>query len=240
MTLASWVFIFIIKSNGLKVKHIMVAAIAAVCILYVNGRIGDMRSPGHESLTGQPTAAFRESGIPRTFFWTYLYTTVPIANLQLSVDKIKSHQGTIAEFMVTELVPDTFSRRIMPYVNHQTTSNQGNFLSRDMLYSWKQPLVGHGMNITTIFGRSYGYFGWTGAAIMFVVLSAFIVVYLLVISRSPFRVPCLALLNTLVVFCLFNNMLVSAAIVPQLVWPLLLPPWGWWRLKPSLTQRDVL
>ena len=95
------------------------------------------------------------------------------------------------------------------------------------------------MNISTIFGRSYGYFGWTGPTIMFAVLSMFIVVYLLVISRSPFRVPCLALLNTLVVFCLFNNMLVSAAIIPQLVWPLLLPPWGWWRLKPSLAQRDV-
>jgi len=240
MTLSSWVFIFIIKNNGLKLKHIMIAVIGAVCVLYVNGRIGDMRSPGHETLTGQPTAAFRESGIPRTFFWSYLYTTVPLANLQLSVDKIKSNQGTVAEFMVSEFIPDTFSRRIMPYVNHRITSNQGNFLSRDMLYSWQQPQVGHGMNISTIFGRSYGYFGWTGPTIMFAVLSMFIVVYLLVISQSPFRVPCLALLNTLVLFCLFNNMLVSAAIIPQLVWPLLLPPWGWWRLKPALAQRDVL
>jgi hypothetical protein len=56
-------------------------------------------------------------------------------------------------------------------------------------------------------------------------LSLFIIVYLLVISRSH-RVPWLALLNTLVDFRLFNNMLVSAAIIPQLVWPLLLPPWG--------------
>jgi hypothetical protein len=164
---------------------------------------------------------------------------VPIANLQLSVDKIQSNQGAAAEFIVSELVPDTFSRRIMPYVNHRVTSNHGNFISRDMLYSWEQPQVGHGMNISTIFGRSYGYFGWTGPTIMFALLSTFIVVYLLVISRSPFRVPCLALLNTLVVFCLFNNMPVSAAIIPQLVWPLLLPPWEWWRLEPSLAQRDA-
>jgi hypothetical protein len=50
-------------------------------------------------------------------------------------------------------------------------------------------------------------------------------VYLVVIFRSPYRVPCLALLNTLVVFCLFNNMIASTAMIPQLIWPLLLPPW---------------
>jgi hypothetical protein len=237
MTLTSWFFIFVIKNNGLKLKHIMTVAIAAVCVLYGNGRLGDMRSPGDDARAGQPTAAFRESGIPRTFFWTYLYSTVAIANLQLSVDKIQSNQGTVAEFIVSEFIPDTFSRRIMPYVNHRVASNKGNFISRDMLYSWNQPQVAPGMNISTIFGRSYGFFGWTGPAIMFSVLSLFIVVYLLVTSRSPFRVPCLALLNTLVVFCLFNNMMVSAAIIPQLVWPLLLPPWGWWRLKLSLAQR---
>ena len=70
--------------------------------------------------------------------------------------------------------------------------------------------------------------------LMFVIISA--VVYLLVISRSPFRVPCLALLNTLILFCLFNNMLVSAAIIPQLIWPLLLPPWGWWKRKAGLAR----
>jgi hypothetical protein len=128
------------------------------------------------------------------------------------------------------------SRRIVPYVNHRITSDQGNFITRDMLYSWERPQVRPGMNISTIFGRSYGFFGWIGPAIMFAVLSTSIVVCLLVISRSPFRVPCLAPLNTLVLFCLFNNMLVSAAIIPQLVWPLLLPPWGWWKLKSSLAR----
>jgi hypothetical protein len=239
MTLASWAFIFIIKNNGLKLKHIMIVAIAAVCVLYANGRMGDVRAPGDDVRAGRPTAAFRESGIPRTFFWTYLYSTVAVANLQLSVDKIQSYNGTVAEFIVSELIPDTFSRRIMPYVNHRVTSNQGNFITRDKLYSWAQPQVAPGMNISTIFGRSYGFFGWTGPEIMFSVLSLFIVVYLLVISRSPFRVPCLALLNTLVLFCLFNNMLVSAAIIPQLVWPLLLPPWGWWKPKPSLARQDA-
>jgi|SRR6201991_1188608 len=238
MTLSSWIFIFIIKNDGLKLKHIMVVAIAAVCVLYANGRLGDVRAPGDEVRAGQPSAAFRGSGIPPTFFWTYLYSTVALANLQLSVDKIQSNQGTATEFIVSELIPDTFSRRIMPYVNHRITSNQGNFITRDMLYSWEQPQVAPGMNISSIFGRSYGFFGWIGPAIMFAVLSAFIVVYLLVISRSPFRVPCLALLNTLVLFCLFNNMLVSAAIIPQLVWPLLLPPWGWWKLKPSLPRQQ--
>jgi hypothetical protein len=237
MTLVSWAFIFIIKNNGLKLKPTVIVAIAAVGVLYVNGRLGDIRAPGDNIRAGRPTAAFRASGIPPTFFWTYLYSTVPLANLQLSVNKIQSNNGTVAEFIVSELIPDTFSRRIMPYVNHRVTSDRGNFITRDMLYSWDQPQVALGMNISTVFGRSYGYFGWAGPAIMFTLLSTFIVAYLLVISRSPFRAPCLALLNTLVLFCLFNNMLVSAAIIPQLVWPLLLPPWGWWKPKPPLAQQ---
>ena len=185
ITLTSWVFIFIIKNNGLKLKHVAIAGIAAICVLYVNGRIGDMRSPGQEAMIGKPSAVFRDSGIPRTFFWTYLYSTVPIANLQLSVDKIQLNQGTVAEFIVSELIPDTFSRRIMPYVNHQVASDQGHFISRDMLYSWEQPLVAQGMNISTIFGRSYRFF-WldrTGNH----VLGAFIIYRRL--SGGDFAIP---------------------------------------------------
>src|SRR3546814_4080068 len=35
----------------------------------------------------------------------------------------------------------------------EITSNKGNFASRDQLYSWDQPKVGHGMNISTKIGK---------------------------------------------------------------------------------------
>lgn len=60
---------------------------------------------------------------------------------------------------------------------------------------------------------------------MFVFLSAFIIFYLVLISKSPYAVPSLALLNTLIVLCLINNMVASAAMLPLLVVSVLLPPW---------------
>lgn len=223
----SWIFVFIIKHRGLKPLHLTAATIATGAVLFLNGVVGEVRSAGEATAAGRPSTAFVSSGVPAAYFWTYLYVTVPIGNLQLSVDRIKQPQGTPLEFAVTELIPDTFSRRIMPRINSNVSSAAGNLISRDQLYSWDQPQVSQGMNISTIFGRAYGYFGWHGAALMFALLSAFMVAYVLVIQQMAYGVVCLAMLNTLVVFCLFNNMLVSAAMIPLLVWPFVLSIVEW-------------
>jgi hypothetical protein len=220
----SWVFVFVIKHGGIKPKYGLVLAIGGLLALLVNGLIGDVRSPGQERI-GAPSAAFRNSGVPQTFFWSYLYATVPIANFQLSVDKLLKEQGTVAEFIASDLLPDTVSKRILPLLSDRIATGQGNLVSRDQLYSWEQPQVAAGLNISSIFGRSYGFFGWLGPVTLFVVLTIFIITYLILIPKSPYRVPALALLNTLVVFCLFNNMIASAAMLPQLIVVLLLPPW---------------
>jgi hypothetical protein len=225
IVLLSWVFVFIIKQGGLKWKHATIAASATILVFFVNGKLGDIRSPGEETSLGVPSVSFKSSGIPSTFFWSYLYATGPIANFQLSVDTLTSRHGTLPEFIASEFILDTLSKRILPLLNKDIKSGEGKLKTRDQLYSWEQPNIVKGMNVSSIFGRSYGFLGWIGPIIMFTALSLFIVAYLFLISRSPYRVPCLALLNTLVAFCLFNNMLVSAAMVPLLVWPLLFPPW---------------
>lgn len=234
----SWVFVFAIKHGGIKLKHGLLVATAGLFVLLLNGLLGDVRSPGQETI-GVPSAAFRNSGIPRTFFWSYLYATVPIANFQLSVDKLVKEQGTVAEFVASDLLPDTISKRLLPTLNERITT-EGKLVSRDQLYSWEQPQVAPGLNISSIFGRSYGFFGWFGPVILFLVLTIFIITYLVLIARSPYRVPALALLNTLVVFCLFNNMLASAAMLPQLILVLVLPPWRTWTVRrDSAVHRPV-
>ena len=223
MCLLSWMFIFVIRQGGLRKRQIAFAALAMALVSFANGIIGDIRSPGQET-AGAPSAAFVNSGVPRTFFWTYLYTTAPLANFQLSVSHVASGQGTTHEFIASDLLPDTISKRILPMLNDSIASSWY-LATRDALYSWALPQIAPGMNIASIFGRSYGYFGWIGPVIMFSALAALIIIYIVMIRNSPFRVPALALLNVLVVFCLFNNMLAAAVMLPQLVWPLLLPPW---------------
>ena len=80
------------------------AAAGLIALFYLNGVIGDVRSPGQET-AGAPSAAFRNSGIPRTYFWTYLYATAPLANFQLSVDKLTPGHGTWLEFIGTDCCP---------------------------------------------------------------------------------------------------------------------------------------
>jgi hypothetical protein len=218
----SWLFLYVIKNNGVRWKHGAAAAAAGLLLFYLNGVIGDVRSPGHEAIGG-PSQSFRDSGIPQTYFWTYLYATVAMANFQLSVNKLTPGRGSTGEFIAADLLPDTISKRILPLLNPRINSR--NLASRDQLYSWEQPQVSVGLNISTMYGRSYGFFGWLGPVIIFSAFSLFIVIYLLLARRSPYRVPCLALLNTFAVFCLFNNMLASAAMLPLLILPLLLPPW---------------
>lgn len=224
MCLLSWMFIFIIRQGSLPFRQIVLTGVALVVAFYVNGVIGDMRSPGHDD-SGAPSAAFQDSGVPRTFFWTYLYATSPLANFQLSVSTLSPGRGTLNEFVASEFLPDTLSKRILPMLDEGISTGGRNLASRDELYTWGQPQIAHGINIATLFGRSYGYFGWIGPVIMFAALSAFIIIYILLIRSSPYRVPALALLNVLIVFCLFNNMLAAAVMIPQLVWPLLIPPW---------------
>lgn len=219
----TWLFVMVVKHRGMKPKHLSIVLATGALVLLLNGVLGNARSPGGEML-GSPSAAFQNSGVPQTYFWSYLYATLPVANLQLSVDRIKEQQGTVEEFLASELLPDTISKHILPMLNPAITTG-GTLISRDQLYSWPQPQVAPTLNTSSIFGRAYGFFGWTGPAIMFVFLSAFIIFYLVLISKSPYSVPCLALLNTLVVFCLLNNMVASAAMLPLLIVAVLLPPW---------------
>ena len=237
MALTSFAFVFVIRHGGIKFKHGIMGAAAGVLVLFLNGVLGDLRSPGQEN-AGVPSSAFKKSGIPQTFFWSYLYATAPVANFQLTIDKMNTQQGSVTEFIASELLPDYLAKRLLPLLSNRITTGNDNLQSRDQLYSWEQPQVSYGLNVGTIFGRSYGFFGWVGPVILFVTLSSFVILYLLLIRRSPYRVPCLALLNTLVAFCLFNNMLASGAMLPQMIWPLLLPPW-WIKARPTALERPA-
>lgn len=234
MTLCSWAFITIIRFNGLRLKYFAGILAATVLVIYVNGSLGEIRSPGQaNAIVTAPSSAAPSAGanpsVPAKILWAYLYATAPLANFQNAVDKMDSQEGTFLQFAVTELIPDTFSRRIMPLLSTTVESDRGNLITRDQLYTWKLPLIAEGLNTSTLFGRSYGYLGWSGPVLMFAALSIFSILYMIVMSYSPYCVPTVALLNTLVMFCLINNMLASAAMIPQLAWPLLLTPW--WRLR---------
>jgi hypothetical protein len=205
----SWIFVFLIKRGRLGAAHGFVIAVVGLGALYLFGAFGDVRTGGIEEL-GAPTRAFTESGVPRTYFWGYLYFTSPLANFQYTVNIADPGFGPRDgfEFFAAEMLPDFLSNRILPLLGTARLAT---------------PEVGPGLNVATIFARSYLYFGWIGVLLMFYWFFTLILVYLWRISKSPYRVPCLALLNTTVFFCTFDNMIAQTFLFAQLIWPLLLP-----------------
>lgn len=223
--LITWFFVYVIKEKRIRPIPIISVAALVAAALFVNGAVGDVRSPGQEHIA-KPSKTFKELGLPGAAFWAYLYGTAPLGNLQLSVTKMTEPAGNLREFVISEFIPDTISKKILPMLNPDIKSGVGNLQTRDDLYSWKQHQIAEGINTSSIFGRAYGFLGWAGCAIMFAALSLFIVVYLLLIQNSPYNVAALAWLNTTVMFCLLNNMMVSAVTLLPMFLLAVLPPWN--------------
>jgi hypothetical protein len=209
--LVSWVFVFIIKRGRLGVIRGSLVVVLALVVLHLFGMLGNLRE-GESAIErlGKPTEAFKSSPIPKTYFWTYIYLTSPMANLQMAVDTPGPTEGNTAVFIVSEMLPDFVSKRILPLLDAERV---------------KAPEVSRGLSVAGLYGRSYVYEGWIGPVALFGLLAVLIVLYLRLIRHSPYRVPCLALLNTFIVFCTFQNMIAFAGLILQLIWPLFLGSW---------------
>ena len=225
MCCVSWLFIYLIRHNGwVRLRPAVALATFVVLALFLNGIIGDARSPSTiaesqiEELA-KPTEAFKQSGIPRTFFWSYAYFTSPMANLQTAFNVAFTVSGKETAFVLGELFPDAVTHRILDYLGEERI---------------RTPEISPGLNASTIFGASYVYLGQFGPPFMFVYLSLIVVVYLLLIRRSALNVPSLALLNTIVVFCTFHNMIATSVLSMQLVWTVVL---GWLLWRPAAQMR---
>jgi hypothetical protein len=227
MCVVSWVFAYLIRHSGrVRLRPAIALATFAVLGLFLNGIMGDARSPSLiaesqiEELA-RPTEAFRQSGIPRTFFWSYAYFTSPMANLQTTFDVALPVVGKETLFVLGEMFPDAVTHRVLDYLGEERI---------------RTPEISPGLNASTIFGASYVYLGQFGPPLMFAYLSLIVIVYLLLVRRSAFNVPSLALLNTIVVFCTFHNMIASSVLSLQLVWTVVL---GWLVSRPPARRQAV-
>jgi hypothetical protein len=214
MCVVSWVFVYLIRHGGrIRLWPAIALAMFVVLGLFLNGVMGDARSPSDQDesqieVLARPTEAFRQSGIPRTFFWSYAYATSPMANLQTTFNVAFSVIGKETTFVLGEMLPDAVTHRILDFLGEERI---------------RASEISPGLNASTIFGASFVYLGRLGPPLMFAYLSLIIVAYLLLIRRrSAINVPSLALLNTLVVFCTFHNMIASSILSLQLVWPVVL------------------
>lgn len=210
IAMVSWLFVIVIKRGGLGLKKGFISLFFLLCVLYLFGLLGNVRAgPDAIKEIGRPTETFISSRVPDSYFWTYIYLTSPLANLQETINETSGDSWRLPELIFSEMTPDFISKRILPILGDPERV--------------ETPQVDPALNVATIYGRSYVYFGLPGLVLMFIVLIAAILLYVRLIRQSIYFVPALSLLNTLIVFCMFDNMIAFTGMSLQLLWILFLP-----------------
>ena len=181
----------------------------ALSVLFLFGLLGNLRSDVNGTSAailsiGQATDEFKESVIPKEFFWGYLYIATPLANTQNTIDNylLKNIEiGDITKLVINECLPVIISKRI---------SNDNS--------KYSAVLIVDQLNVASVYGRIYTYVGWPGFYFMFLFTLFFITVNLGLISRkSLFYIPMIIVLDEIIIMNLFSNMFVFMGLVPQLL-----------------------
>jgi oligosaccharide repeat unit polymerase len=224
IALISCVFVYLIKyQSKITFRKIAILGILAVFCLYLFGIVGNIRTNNsiqNPSLLdnnmflqiGGATKEFKESVIPKEFFWTYIYMSSPLANLQKTIDRYEFKKDISLSdsymFTVTQILPDFISKRISKAYEIDTPS----------------PIqIAPELNVSTAFAQSYVILGWVGISLFILFAFIFAFAYILLLKRlnSEFLVVGVALINSIFVFSTFSNMFSFTGLSFQLVYPIL-------------------
>ncbi len=223
-----WIFLIYLGKN-IKLRHILALIPIGFLGLYAFGVMGNMRlnasyqtgRTAFDTTTfmeiGKATPEFRQSAIPKEFFWSYIYLTSPVANLQKNIDhqQQEKYTGTreVNGFVFNELIPEFIGKRITG-PNH---------------YEGRDPLqVTPELTAVSAFTGSYKWLGWVGMLLYLLYMTFFALLYIVVLKLlSPhFFVSGIAILNSIFLFSFFANMLAFTGLVFQLVYPIVLGVWN--------------
>lgn len=143
------------------------------------------------------------SWLPKQFMWAYIYIITPIANINYNVAMQVGSMNV--EGYIMSLIPDFVSRRLFS----------------DVIY--KPNLVMERVfNATAGFGTAYMNAGTFGMYFFYIYMMFILTLLWKIIPiRKEYRMPCLAIMNAIVVFMFFTNTFYYSAISFQLIFPLL-------------------
>ncbi|WP_251551935.1 O-antigen polymerase [Neobacillus muris] len=223
--LMSCVFIYLIKyQSKITVKKIIGLSVLMIFGLYLFGVAGNMRvNNSYQTNTslfdntlfleiGGATEEFKESVVPKEFFWAYIYVASPIANLQKTINNFSFEKDVSVYdsfvFTITQTMPDFISKRVVSMYNIEIPAGF---------------LITPELNVSTAFAQPYVILGWVGITfyVLFAFLFAFFYILLLKKLNSEYLVIGVVIMNSIFVFTTFSNMFSFTGLSFQLVYPLL-------------------
>ncbi|HDR8184625.1 TPA: oligosaccharide repeat unit polymerase [Bacillus thuringiensis] len=224
MILISCLFIYLLKiKKKMNFKIVIGLGVVAILVLYIFGLSGNARvNHSYQNdrtmwesdvilRVGGAKEEFINSSIPDAFFWSYIYISSPLANLQHTINAIEVKDLEFVDifYMVNnEIFPDFINKRI-----------------NDMYGVTKPPIaqISTELTVATAFAGSYVILGWLGLIIYFITLLFISLVYIMILKRlnSKYFLTGVSIFSSILLFSTFDNMLEFSGLSFQLVYPLL-------------------
>lgn len=216
-----FLFLYKIGNNvNFYIKHTWKLILLGIIGLYLFGVSGNVRNNTinqfenkFESLyimeVGAASESFRNSIIPKEFFWGYLYISSPLANFQKVVEthEPEINMDNIKRYFANEVVMDFISKRVFK----SEFNEEKNF-----------ELITDSLNVGTGFRGAYYYLGWLGVSIQFIILMGVSYIYMKILSpNNPLRIVGVAMLANLIALFTFSNMITYSGMSFQLAYPII-------------------
>lgn len=158
---------------------------------------------------GDPQGPFKEK-IPGEFFWSYLYLTSPLGNLQYNIN--------ISHPPITE---DSFWLVVVNETTFDFIAKRYN--ARIKGYERKTPeLLIANLTVSTALAGSYATAGWWGMFYVMVMYWLFPIIYILITARNPLAIIGVSVLSTIYLFSTFDNMFILSGLSLQIFYPIIL------------------
>jgi len=198
--------VYLISIRTIKINNIILLPLILSIFMFLFGMAGDLRSGGTNVLVSyfEPSDTFIKSHIPYEFLWPYIYITSPLGNLQETINNGIASNVYYDLLILQSFVPDFISKHI---------EFQGNSLSR----------IAPFLSVGGVYSLAYVNMGWFGILTMFLFVTVFVLLFLVFLPRNtPYTIPGIAIVSTLVIYNIFDNMIVFSGLSVQLLYPLIM------------------
>jgi hypothetical protein len=194
-----------VQRRGLNRRLLLSFGVVVAAFLWGFGLLGDIRTHGAsgESIilsVGEASDKFLKSNIPTELFWPYLYTSSPLANLQLNItDRVFGDDPTL--YFQLEYLPDFISKR---------------FVSVETMEAASPKLITDALTVCTMYGRAFVIMGWVGLSLCFLYFAGFSALCMRVMRRSKYNVATTGILSSMAFLAIFDNMFILSGGCAQL------------------------
>lgn len=210
-------FVALSFAHRIPKKLLLVSPFVLVIAFYLFGVFGNIRVSHIEGTsyngeiflnTGGANDRFRNGPIPDEFFWMYIYTSSPLANLQENINKADRHclqWSWFFKMVNNEMLPDFISKRINRWFK---IPHPGDYR------------IERYFNVSTVYSIAFSHLCWNGMVIMVIFILAIPFLYFRILRlNSPYTLTALAILSTMYLFMAYDNTIRFTGLSFQLFYP---------------------